>query len=113
MVSDNKIEKFAAAAEHSRRRILITIETNTRTVIRSSEPWVGLFYCQTCECEVVDLPFGHAAAIFDICVSELELFREGGDLHTTAAGGLCAVSVAKYFGRGISFNNDQSQKKIT
>jgi hypothetical protein len=110
MVSDNKIKSLAAAAARSGRRTQITIETHTTTVIRTTEGSVGLAYCEACEREVAALPLVHAAAIFDTEVSELELFHESGDLHATASGGLCSLSLAAHFRRDISFTDDRIQE---
>jgi hypothetical protein len=106
MVSDNKIQKLAAAAATSGRRTRITIETHTRTIISTT----GLAFCDTCGREVVDIAIEQAAAVFGISVEELELFRESGDLHKTAAGGLCTVSLATHLGREISIGDDPVQK---
>ena len=106
MVSDNKIQKLAAAAATSGRRTRITIETHTRTVISTT----GLALCDMCGREVVDIAVGQAAALFGVGESEIELFRESGQLHMTAAGGLCTVSLAAHLGREITIEKDPVKK---
>ena len=92
--------------EIRKRRTAITIETRTVTIIRARNAVSNQSYCEACGSKVTALSLHHAALIFRVAESELELFSRGGEIHTTEDAKLCGDSLARYFDQEIRYVED-------
>ena len=93
--------------ESKKRRMEITIETHSITIIRtrSGKP-TNSTYCPSCETNVASFRHAHAALIFHVAFAELERLSPSRQIHFAKTDELCGNSLAAFFSRDIRYIED-------
>lgn len=93
--------------DSKKRRMEITIETHSITIIRTQSGKPKNFtYCPSCETNVAGFRHAHAALIFHVASAELERLSQSRQIHFTKTGELCGNSLAAFFNREIRYVKD-------
>lgn len=80
-------------------RTEITIETHSRTVIKTRGGTIENTFCEACGREVPTLTASDIASIFGARMEFIEGLGNSGHIHAVADNAVCAVSLADYFNR--------------
>lgn len=85
--------------ESKTKRTEITIETHSRTVIKTRGGAVEASFCETCGRNVPVLTALDTASIFSARMEFVEALGNSGQIHVVAENAVCAVSLADHFNR--------------
>lgn len=83
------------------RRVEITIENHSQTIIRIRGGKTNFQFCQRCECETMVLTLANAARVFNLNVLFLEELFQTDQIHYASDGVLCGNSLAGFSERKI------------
>jgi hypothetical protein len=81
------------------KRTEITIETHSRTVIKTRGDAIETTFCKTCGRIVPILTTAETASIFGARMDFVEALGNSNQIHAVAENAVCAVSVADYFNK--------------
>ncbi len=89
--------------ESKKRRIEITIETRSVTIIRTGSSKTDLVNCRHCGMAVPVFTDANASLVFRIDTGTLALITGNGQVHPADDDHLCGNSLAAYFKQEIRY----------
>jgi len=92
--------------EPNKRKMEITIETHSLTIIRMRGGKNDSAFCEICRRDVQFFAPAHAALIFRVTAGFLETLCFSNQVHTIGENALCADSLADYFKQEIRYVED-------
>ena len=105
--SSAAVEKFINFMNKSnKRRLEITIETHSLTIIRMRNGKTDQTFCENCLRDVHIFTPARAALIFRVTAEFLETLFHSNQIHTVGENAVCANSLADYFKQELRFVED-------
>ncbi len=92
--------------EKGKRRVEITIEKHSQTIIRIKSGKTNFQFCPKCGCDTMAFAFQDAALIFNLDVSFLEELFQNNQIHYAAENDLCGNSLAGFSKKEIRYIED-------
>lgn len=93
-------------SESKKRRMEITIETHSLTIIRAVNGKLNSAFCEKCRVDVNVLSPAAAALIFRVSADFLETIFRSDRIHNVGENALCGDSLAGYFKQQVRFIED-------
>ncbi len=89
-----------------KRRVEITIEKHSQTIIRIRNGRTNFQFCRTCGCDTMAFAFADAALIFNLDVQFLEELFQNNQIHNAAENAVCGNSLAGFSKKEIRYIED-------